>query len=209
MNICNPQSSGITQADRGLDSPAKFLSSCASTQCFVWPVCSTGGLKYELFACCLPCTWKTAVSLLGVCLASSQRSLTWSSPSSSLLRKCPFSSVSEFSVMLFCSCGEPTKLPRFSSRKCSYFCQFTHPRQSLFLREVFPAVCFISFEPEQGNMHCFSTEQDLLPVLEICINCSSEILVLTGTFPTEPGTQGNMELFLSRVLHLSTHDVYV
>lgn len=48
-----------------------------------------------------------------------------------------------------------------------------------------------------------SREQDLLPVLVICTDCSPEILISTGNFPLEQGTQRNTQLSLLQLSHLS------
>lgn len=48
-----------------------------------------------------------------------------------------------------------------------------------------------------------SREQDLLPVLVICTNCSPEILISTGSSPVEPGTQGDTQLSLLHLSHLN------
>lgn len=48
-----------------------------------------------------------------------------------------------------------------------------------------------------------SREQDLLPVLVICTNCSPEILISTGNSPLEQGTQRNTQLSLLQLSHLS------
>lgn len=47
-----------------------------------------------------------------------------------------------------------------------------------------------------------SREQDLLPILVICTNCSPEILISTGNSPVQPGTQGNTKLSSLQLSHL-------
>lgn len=100
------------------------------------------------------------------------------------------------------------KVASVFQQKVLYFSQLTHPRQFVPKRSLLESFLHLS-RSRTRSIYCFSRGQGLLPVLEIYINCSSEILVFTGTFPTEPETQRNTELFLSCVLHLNTCDVYV
>lgn len=99
-------------------------------------------------------------------------------------------------------------------------CQVVNPAESaptsvnflvpdrLYLREVVfcaVALCFIALETEQTNA-VSSRELDLLLILVVCTNCSSEIAVSTGDTSSGSGAQRNMQLSLSHLSHLNIPD---
>lgn len=225
LSICNSRSSGglVRQSSRGVESPAKFLLCCASPR-FVCLVCGRG-VRVKCFlqvssqihgrqqSQCLGFAWPFPKG--GVPL-----DVTFLCPTGELQQQCPFSS----------SCPSPhswSSSERYLEIDTWVTC-WAHQVASVFQQEVlifanslvpgracvYPGRALLNSSvqflfvsrPMNQNKPIYavsSREQDLLPVLVICTNCSPEILIPTGSSPVEPGTQGDTQLSLLHLSHLN------
>lgn len=201
-----------------MDCPAKFLLSRASL-CVLCPCLSQRRIGICSISCKIPITSMEDSSvgvqgLLGLFSKASQLDFTFLFLSGELQKRWPFCSsrssqhngsvsgkYSVKGILLTCWAYQLASVFQHllghvpCSRQCLYI-----PRRS--------ALCAVlSLLNQNKPIYTVSSrEQDLLPALVICTNCSPEILISAGNSPAEPGTQRNIQLSLLHLSHLNISD---
>lgn len=167
----------------------------------------------------LPDPWKITISVSRVCRASSQRQ---QQPIGLHLPVSHWGTAAAVSLQLLLSVSPQLKCSRveFSSSKCLFFFFFASshvpgracvcPKCALLNSSVQCLFVLCLVNQNKPIYAVSSREQDLLPVLVICTNCSPEILISTGNSPVEPEHKETHScIYYSCHISIQSNQIYV